>query len=319
MLNIVDANVPQSCVFPRPSRPAPQARVVGPIEQGWINYQPYFDAPVAQHELPTTGTMKPLNPLERFATKVAEWQAIEATQKANLELETVAQELARIGISSSSLNRKIDDDEHGPTLEDAIGPKDPVPFEYPDDALVRRIEWERYALSCGPVTHVYWTEETKNVAEPGEPPKWVGTGNLIFTTDQPKSVLPKESIPARFGAALLRVLDGRTLDDLRNDWERVRYYGGKIGSLLYGVRTGEHEPIQSILDTMIAEDEDEASDGPRELGFHDEDHPNEPGETFLWPVTKEEVQRTLALRLPLDPTEQNWLNSHPEEAQQLGF
>lgn len=318
---ITDASGP-ACMHQIFKKVRPQGRVVGPIEEARIQrYEPYFKHEVAEHDLPTEGTTRP-HLMEKFGARAAELDALTVTQK--FELETVDQELRRTGVatinlSSSRRNRNDDDD-----LENDIAENEKAASAYgtayitPDPALLQRLEWEQYILKCeAEPTKVFWTKDK--------------AGQFTTGSNKPARELPPATIITKFKTSLLAVLGQRTPADLDNDRARARHYG-VLGSILYGIKYGWHEPFSSLPDLKESRIEDEP--------FIDEND-------ALFPVTFNEVKRTLeliqmgrfcicddpyetrrhrgdcpqavpkSLRVRLSPQERDWIEEHPEEIERL--
>lgn len=265
-------------------------------EKSWRQMTPLMAGPKTDHVKPPKGTAPTLEGLQRYLGRMAdyeaEWRAIAATQ--DLELPTVAQELAQTGVSSFSL--KQDDDE-----DDAIG------LEVADDAeraacrygtayttmdlapIVRRIEWERYIYGCSPVQRVYIT--TREDGTMG-----VGTDSHALTKEE---LLP-------LARKLKQTLDGKTAVDLENNRTYAVHYG-VVGSAMYGIRHGEPVPEQSF--DLLGSEEFEVvtrTGGPQELGLHtvvDGMASYEPTANELWPEDYPE----LAFALYADSDDTPWL------------
>jgi hypothetical protein len=346
-IQIVDANILDMCVYPKPHRPAPTLRVVGPIEQGWINYQPHFPAPVKDHEKPSIATMKALpehpltdaiNRLEARAealdfiigTPCCKYHADESKAPHSpdhhgtpLELETVTKELRRNGIPSSSLDSTPYDDENGPSLADAIGPNDPVPYIQPDPALIRRIEWERGQGTQSDQSIRFMLVKKDGVIQTIATRDKVADGKPVLALT-PRDVPPAlvREADAKIAAALAE--NKRRFADVMAAREHATFING-IGSKLYGVVTGYHPPFTATSPIIEARVPDENEGGPKELGFHfetenakSENHLyDEPSELQLWQLSVEELATTIRRGLRLNKIEEEWLEANPEAQTEL--
>jgi hypothetical protein len=344
-------------------RTPPTKRVVGPIEEGWINFQPHFKADVVQHELPTIDTIAPEDPFEAYLERAGSIAAARDEQYAHLsatqccryhanggtdvrhrgvvrELETVADELARAGISSFSLsssppNASDDDELEAGNVDGSIIPEverdsarlNFVPYDPPDPALVRRIEWEKYISACGPATRFMLVEKD-------------GQTTIIATRDRVAqgTVLPIEGKDAPAPEELVsaarkiaKATSGQSITDFLAARERAAFYGG-IGSLLYGItKTKGFQPMVTADFADIApedfEDDDEYVGGPKELGLADDEAVspllteeqllNEPPEERLWPLSVRDIALTLTRGLRLAKVEEDWLEANPDALGEL--
>lgn len=250
------------------ARPARTKRALPPQEQAWLNLRPFFKTPIKQEGLVTPIGTARTHPLDRFLDRVAELNALIATQEQ--EIATLRQEFAANGLTATSLSSSsADGDDDETSVEITEGDILPVPLS-PDPVelapVLRRIEWERYAWHCSPVQHIFIARR-----DDGSP--------TIRTTS--RALTPGDV--AAYGPALRAALGDRSLDDLDNDRARAAYYGG-VGSLLYGVKTGDHAPEQTA-DERGADDHyapDAPDGGPVELGLHEPAFPYEPPPSFYW-------------------------------------
>lgn len=240
-------------------------REVGPIEEGWINLQPFFKTPIKQE-----GFVAPLGSLQDIEHLLARIEAIkrladQQTRDAAIarvlieqdkELPSIVDEFRAngfkaISLSSSSLDSDDDDLEAANYSAKNLGyvPYNPDPETIAP--LTRRIEWERFALECGQTQKVWLvTKDDGTVTaagDPGSDPQTVRTlGRRLRSVALDTNDLPLEMRRAR-----------------------AEYYHA-IGSCLYGKWKGAQWPEQS-LDELGAEDQnkpDEVKQGPQELGLH---------------------------------------------------
>ena len=272
-LEVVDGDGPR-CIFQtRPARPSRDARPVGPIEKGWLNYQTYFPGAVREDQKTTPGTVQSLNAMERFIERVETTNWITGTccctyhanggtdaphRGKTLELETNAQELLRHGISvvemnSSSRQRgETDDDTIAANIaEDHLGIT-PYAVQTGFETITEEVE----------ITDVDTGEERTEVVSKVVP-KYLSLADAaplmariaweeytIRCTDLHKISLEpaaegKVTIvstkrgdnPLSYAGKLKRLLGQRTMPELQNDRARVHHYGA-VGSILYGRKSG---------------------------------------------------------------------------------
>lgn len=257
-------------------------------ERIWRSGRTVWDAEPIEHNKPPKGRVHPLEGLGRFLNRMAEIDALAATSccKAHLdplyastehsnepwEIPTVAEELAQNGVSSISLSSSWEGSEDDGTMDEVIATSDGAEYATMDlAALTRRIEWERQVKGSSLPRKAALAIDEK-------------TGKISVTAKSHD--LDNDTLLA-MAKRLKTALAGRDAATLQNDRDRVEYYG-KIGSCLYGVYSGSHEPEQTT-DNLGAEDyeEDERNGGPQELGLHSLAHYTvsyEPRPDELWPM-----------------------------------
>ncbi len=247
-------------------------RQVGAIEKGWLNYIPFFKTKVNQTTKPPVGTVPTLEGLGHFLSRVDEINAIAETQF--LDLPTVQQELAAMGVSSinlsSSPNDSEDDDytleiaEPGPESTRLEGVKEfkfdkqanhdarryGTPYVTADlAAVMRRIEWERGIIASKlPVRVVLHSN--------GE-----AVGPVSASSDH---ALVNELFTKLYAAC------GRPGPKTTKDLMNFADYYGYVGSKFYTPQE-KAESLEQSMDDLGAEDlmdPEEILQGPQELGMH---------------------------------------------------
>lgn len=271
MIRIIERGLDALPIGINTARKRSTPRELSPANQRWQRFQPFLDTPIKQTTmLQPIGTTEPTTRWA-YLERAAELARLIATQ--HLDLPTTDQELAANGspavrIASSS-DSPTDDERLAAQL--AINHLNLVGYD-PDPltiaAVSRRIEWEQYIMRCGPV-------ETASLAQTPD-------GSVVINFSN-RRVDP--AFVARATSTLGELIARTTMEDIRNNRIRARYYN-EIGSATYGVRTGEHHPIQD-LDNRGADDHPQRprpgeGGGPVELGLHDPANPYEPDEDALW-------------------------------------
>lgn len=277
-------------------------RALSPAEEGWLNYRTLFNRPITEHTKAPVGTAKPFLP-ESFVKREAEYAFLVATQ--NLDLPTINQELAATGITAFSLSSSSNDDDFDideDTIERNACRYGTAYTTSELTPIINRIEWEKFTYRCSKVQKIFL--------------KITDEGQFDITSDD-TAIQPAEL--ARYAKRLFALLEGRTPEELQNDRARVHHYG-VLGSILYGVTTGEQIPEQSM--DNLADPAPQANDGPKEIGFHEVDEPeelneNEPTENVLWPIYVEDIYFLLVNHIPLNHAEWAWLERNPEVYESL--
>lgn len=264
--------------------------VTGAIEEGWRKLEPQIPGKISVHTKAPIGTMGS-HPLTGFLNRIAEINAIAATQHVDLELSTVNQELAATGLASYSLSSSpIDDDGRGDIADTgSVGTE----YTVVDPNIVRRIEWERYVKGCSIPRKAYLSSSTEILPDGTKKGHW-----SIYS----KSYDVGTDLLREMAKRLKSAIGERTPADLDNDRARAEHYG--VGSGTYGVWTGEQVELQSMdsdqtpTKVVLVLDEDEPDalvtesvpvedrdGGPVELGLHvlTVTGPRfEPSESFYW-------------------------------------
>jgi hypothetical protein len=269
--------VPPMISNPRTLHPKYQ---VPAIEEGWRNLQPFFKTPIKQ-----TGFVQPLNSLkgmDHFLSRIQTLNRMIHQQERDAltslilieqdkELATIADEFKANGFKAISLSSSQEDDDL-PAANFAESHMRYVPYKYDPETLaplLRRIDWERYALACGQPQRVWLTAKADGTIT-------ATTDNKVLTPDEIRALARKIKDACNFQ-------DAR---EMKNSRARAVHYG-VVGSILYGKRKGAQWPEQS-MDILGAEDMElkrRAGNSPQGIGFHelpsdDELEPVSPGEEF---------------------------------------
>lgn len=193
-ITILDQNN-QRCIWQRPQRHQHEPIALGPIETNWRNLVPYFKKPVEERGfVDPIGTLEDiekfiariesLNLLSQYPmaqqAKDAAIQRILAQQEH--ELSTEVDRFRANGIDAIQMSSSPDDDdtdfdaaaEHVGHVAQAIRVKrdDQYVNLSIDEAapILRRIEWERYALACSNPIRVWLTEDGNALPESNRTP-----------------------------------------------------------------------------------------------------------------------------------------------------
>jgi hypothetical protein len=278
---------------------------VTPAEAKWLAYKSIFGTEPRKERKPPMGTAPSLGALGEFVDKVTEIEAIAKTQF--LELATTQQELAQTGVTSYALSSSDDDDDMGLEVSEEERERAATRYgtaytTYDLTPMMDTLFNEQYNYRCGPAHRIY----------------------LDITSGEPRIQAADRKVPKTLidevRPTFRKLMKETTVADLAHQRIAVGYYGNKVGSFLYGVRSGEHVPEQSFDD--LIEVRSDARDGAKELRFHEvnEDErldQNEPPETVLWPITVDELADTISKGQRLNDIEWRWLEQNPLDFQAL--
>lgn len=284
-----------SCMYQRrPVRAKREKADVGPIEEGWRNYQPFFKSAV-------TGEGSLMQPHGKVAAhdeslytnRHAELSALMETQER--ELATLPELMKANGLSAFSLSSSPegdnDDDLEAGNISD---PTEHAASRYGTAyttielaPVMRRIEWERYILGCSQTTRI-------SVERNASGGRSLRSSNRRWKAEHLQKYLP------HFQRAFPEL---PSMDEIENNRARAAHYGQLVWSLMtprqqlaWTKRVG---PAYRYLDFADANIEREAwSDelhpidkpqgGEYELSsgqLFDAESPFEPREFDLWPLT----------------------------------
>lgn len=291
-ITIIDISPERSLAGMHATRPKRDKTILSPIEEGWRNLEIHYKKTPIKNVTEFKKPLKSLDGIERFIKRVQYIMELEDQQKRDaatnrvlieqqLELPDTRDILHSNGLAGSSMSSSEDDDDsmwevnniekryHRVATEynvrgheEIVGPDGrPVIIETNRKvdiiemaAIMRRIEWERFALACGPALRVglVLNEDGTYGATPDENTKGVITVEEIKDLGQKikaavESLGHKEIMVNRANA----------------------YHFGYVGSILHGVRTGPQYEEQT-MDALGAEDlmEPEGDGAPVELGIH---------------------------------------------------
>lgn len=264
-----------------------EPRKVSKVEAGHRSNEPFFKTPIKQTGF--VAPINSLEGMDHFLGRVAEIERLTKAQKRESaaqelgrmlveqekELPSLVDEFKANGFQAVSLDAPSTMNSDGSvssrheamasasvkstpygyglkgwTEPDEYGTRRPIYYDLAEVApILRRIEWEQFALACGLPMKVALKQKPSG-------------GITAFSDD-------KRLDPLTVAEMGKKIAKATPLDEFINNRERAAHYG-VVGSITYGVLKGFHYPEQS-MDELGIEDmlkPDEFTQGPQELGLH---------------------------------------------------